>query len=76
MNPPGDGLIEYRDTGRSLPPPADRDEEIVQGAYDRGFADGLAAYAWWKDGVQYVGTTGRTLADALALMTDTWNYTP
>lgn len=22
-------------------------------------------YAWWKDGVQYVGTTGKTLAKAL-----------
>lgn len=62
----------------------DYDPEIVQaaferaivGAYDRGFEDGLAAYAWWKDGVCYVGTTGRTLNQAGAEMRETWNYAP
>lgn len=37
--------------------------------YDEGFKNGLKAgleaYAWWKDGVQYVGTCGVTLEDAL-----------
>jgi hypothetical protein len=44
--------------------------------YDRGFRDGLAAYAWWKDGVQYVGTTGTTLVEALEKVKETWNYEP
>ncbi|KKK71508.1 hypothetical protein LCGC14_2913250 [marine sediment metagenome] len=30
-----------------------------------GYRDGLRAYAWWKDGVQYVGTCGITLKQAL-----------
>jgi len=35
-------------------------------AYYQGFRDGLLEYAWWKDGVQYVGTCGRTLKEAFA----------
>jgi hypothetical protein len=30
-----------------------------------GIREGITMYAWWKDGVQYVGTTGKTLAKAL-----------
>ena len=33
-------------------------------AYFRGIREGLQRYAWWKDGVQYVGSCGRTLQDA------------
>ena len=33
--------------------------------YERGYIDALHAYAHWKDGVQYVGSTGRTLANAI-----------
>jgi len=33
--------------------------------YFDGVREGLRMYAWWKDGVQYVGTTGRTLKEAL-----------
>ena len=33
--------------------------------YDRGFIDALRNFAWWKDGVQYVGSGSRTLNDAL-----------
>jgi len=29
-----------------------------------GFLDGLREYAWWKDGVQYVGSCGTTLQRA------------
>lgn len=36
-------------------------------AYMRGMKDGLTAYAWWKDGVQYVGTCGQTLEAAIVL---------
>lgn len=34
-------------------------------ARTKGYREGVTAYAWWKDGVQYVGTCGATLADAL-----------
>ena len=35
-------------------------------AYYRGLLEGLWRYAWMKDGVYYVGTTGRTLKEAQA----------
>jgi hypothetical protein len=34
-------------------------------AYYEGLRDGVHRYAHWRDGVQYVGTTGSTLAEAL-----------
>jgi predicted transcriptional regulator len=37
----------------------------LQEAYVVGLCDGIRAYAWMKDGTYYVGTTGRTLAQAL-----------
>lgn len=40
-------------------------EEIKQ-AYN----EGLRAYAWWKDGVQYVGSCGTTLKQALKEITE------
>src|SRR5258707_14176055 len=33
-----------------------------------GQREGVTLYAWWKDGTQYVGTTGRTLKEALAAL--------
>lgn len=30
-----------------------------------GYIAGLREYAWWKDGVQYVGSCGTTLKDAI-----------
>lgn len=33
-------------------------------AYYRGIRDGVWLYAWWKDGVEYVGTSGKTLKEA------------
>jgi len=33
--------------------------------YQQGYIDGLEAFAWWKDGAQYVGTTGMTLDRAI-----------
>ena len=36
--------------------------------YARGYIDGLTAYAWWRDGEQYVGTTGTRLSEAIHLM--------
>ena len=32
--------------------------------YERGYLEGMTAFAWWKDGVMYVGTSGRTLRQA------------
>ena len=34
-------------------------------AYYQGQREGVSLYAHWRDGVQYVGTTGRTLKEAL-----------
>ena len=31
----------------------------------KAWEEGVRAWAWWKDGVQYVGTCGTTLARAL-----------
>lgn len=35
-------------------------------AYYQGLREGIEMYAHWRDGTQYVGTTGRTLKQALA----------
>ena len=42
--------------------------------YRQGFIDGLTAYAWWQDGVQYVGTAGKTLKQAIQDVEETWNF--
>lgn len=39
--------------------------ENVRAYYD-GVKYGIYKYAWWKDGIQYVGTTGKTLKEAYA----------
>ncbi len=33
--------------------------------YERGYIDGLWAYAWWKNGDVFVGTTGTTYKRAV-----------
>ena len=43
-------------------------------AYELGFEDGLRAYAHWEGGVQYVGTTGKTLRQALSEAKETWSF--
>ena len=48
----------------------------VAEAYEKGFSDGMEADSWWKDGVQYVGTSGMTLTEARADISSTWNYLP
>jgi hypothetical protein len=35
-------------------------------AYYVGLREGVSMFAHWKNGVQYVGTTGKTLKQALA----------
>lgn len=34
-------------------------------AYHQGVREGIARFAWWRDGVQYVGTCGKTLKEVL-----------
>ena len=47
-------------------PEQDQYLQIAQSrAYYEGLRDGIHRYAHWRDGVQYVGTTGRTLQEAL-----------
>lgn len=41
----------------------DTDKELE--AYFEGVISGIETYAWWQDGVQYVGTTGKTLREAI-----------
>jgi hypothetical protein len=33
--------------------------------FERGWIEGLTAYAWWKDGTEYVGSCGTTKAQAI-----------
>lgn len=40
-------------------------KKLLNKAYYNGIREGIEQYAHWKDGVQYVGTCGRTLKDAL-----------
>lgn len=36
-----------------------------KGIYLAGLKEGITRFAWWKDGVQFVGTCGTRLEDAL-----------
>jgi hypothetical protein len=40
-------------------------EQIIKSYYN-GYRAALCNWAYWKDGVQYVGTTGTLLRDALS----------
>jgi len=40
-------------------------KKLLNKAYYAGIREGYQQYAHWRDGVQYVGTCGQTLADAL-----------
>ena len=50
--------------------------EKLRKMYDEGFKDGLRAYAWWKDGVQRVGTTSKTLDTAIKGRKGCMEYNP
>lgn len=50
---------DYKDGGE-LP-----DCELCHKIRKAGMKEGIRLYAWWKDGLQYVGTTGMTLKEAL-----------
>lgn len=47
-------------------PSQDRRDCVMCSEFDKGLIEGIKRFAWWKDGVQYVGTTGTTLEKALA----------
>lgn len=38
---------------------------VLNKDYVEGYIDGLTAFAWWKDGIQYVGSCGTTLESAI-----------
>lgn len=44
--------------------------------YEKGFIDGVSAFAWWKDGKQHVGTTGRLLAEVKADPSACYGFDP
>lgn len=44
--------------------------------YRKGFEDGIRCFAWWKDGVQMVGTCGTTLERALAGVENRHGFNP
>jgi hypothetical protein len=48
--------------------------EEAQKLYKKGFIDGLECFAYWKDGIGYVGTSGETLKDAIDEVETLWNY--
>lgn|GEM_PF-5997277 len=45
--------------------PSDVLKRILLLGYQKGIKDGIRQFAWWKDGVQYVGVCGMTLKKAL-----------
>lgn len=46
-------------------------------AYEKGYIDGLTAYAWYYDGIRYVGKSGLdTLDKAIYNMRNNCNYDP
>lgn len=53
------------ETGRRILAETDYQNIKLEAAYRKGFKDGLREFAWWKDGVQYVGSCGKKLNDAL-----------
>lgn len=48
--------------------PMRRVEKERDEAFKRGVKKGLSLFAWWKDGVEYVGTCGNTLKTALDMV--------
>jgi hypothetical protein len=51
--------------------------EQMDKQYQRGYEDGLRAFAHWKDGVEMVGTSSeRPLKQVLQNIKETWNYSP
>ena len=65
--------VTIEELARSLcanpPAPADAERlvaKLLRRVHADGVKDGIRRYAWWGDGLQWAGTCGRTLAEALA----------
>lgn len=41
------------------------EREATNESFWMGIYEGIKAFAWWKDGIQYVGSTGKTLKETL-----------
>jgi hypothetical protein len=52
------------------------DAEMVESAYKKGYIDSLIAFAYWKNGKQYVGTCGTLLEEQIKTIEDVYNYMP
>jgi hypothetical protein len=48
----------------------------LKDAYKKGFIAGMAAFAHWKNGEQYVGTTGISLEEAINDVESIYNFYP
>jgi len=47
-----------------LPMQSTTEESIIDAHHD-GLIEGVYAYAYWKDGIMYVGTCGKTFKQAV-----------
>ncbi|MHA2046558.1 MAG: hypothetical protein ACW99G_17360 [Candidatus Thorarchaeota archaeon] len=52
------------------------DSKQMKREYTRGFKDAMRCYAWWKDGREYVGTSGHLLKDEITKLRDNPYYKP
>lgn len=43
-------------------------------AYKNGIAEGLKRCSWWEDGIQYVGTSKKTLESAIQEIEKEYNH--
>jgi len=50
--------------------------EALEKLYRQGFIDGMKTFAHWKDGVQYVGTSGMKLNEAIEEIPNLTYYNP
>jgi hypothetical protein len=58
--------LELNHNGACVRLKSERDE--ARALVLESYIAGLSAYAWWKDGVEYVGTCGTRLKDAIELV--------
>lgn len=49
---------------------------VVEAIYIQGFIDGMKCFAWWKNGIQYVGSGGITLEKAIEEVGSLPYYSP
>lgn len=59
---------------RPAPHVTDWSNMHVKGVYTFRYIDGLKAFAYWKDGEEFVGTSGMTLREAITNRDKLWNF--